>query len=580
MLLRWVSWREQHFALRKAAASLTLREFVQRKLKQENVVEVALGLLAIAMALGQLRTGIDDTVINLPIPAGQVMSHILAAVDQVVCDSERYKTDSEVIILLMMRAKHHTENNQLRKTWLRIRQAIRSAQAIGYGMANSLNGAISEEEAEKQRFVASIFEVDHIVSMVLGLPYAKDPAFTDARAFSVLVNTAIRDEELRMRALRRVISIVAGRINDRNAAGDINDYVTGSIQATLDMAANCMPSGWWNLLSQPLSGIARHRYESILVQTWFWVVQSYLHMPYVIKPSRNPELQRYRHLGLEAARNLMRSFNYLRMEPAISVYLCNCDDFQALLGACILLVGVLQNLSEDLISPTESSEDGLYYRSGDTSIEADLALVEDLKDIFRYRMTGQGGGISKQGLAVLEELTSLLYEDDEEHVNNTSFKGDVLAFGIDLSKRQKTIMLPYFGTIKIELTRKLPRRRPQEFPQHMVLTPPRSVDDSFSESSPSEFAAMEASPTYTPDQVPNFHNLPQSSMLPMPFTTETFTNNEPLSFANMGSIDDAVGNMQMPSISWDQWENFMFDQELEKDWNPGYQWNNDAMLYS
>lgn len=543
------------------------------------MTEVALGMLAIAMALSHLRPGIDDLLITLPIPATQIVGHILAAVDQIVCDSETYVKDVEIVILLMMRAKHHTENNQLRKAWLRIRQGIRCAQAIGFGVANPSNLVMSEEEAESQRFIASIFEVDHLISMVLGFPYAKDPAFTDARAFSILLNATIQDEDLKMRALRRVITVAAGTINDRNAAGDIDDEITESTQATLDLAANCMPQGWWSLLMQPLSGLAQHRYESLLVQTWYWVVQSYLHMPYVIKPNSSPTAQRYRHLGLEGARNLIRTFNYLRTEPAISVYLCNCDDFQALLGACILLVGVLQNLSEELSGTSDSGGANTYISTGQANIEADLALVEDLKDIFRYRMCGQGGGISKQGLAVLEELTSLLYEDEENKATNTSFQGDVMGFNIDLSKRQKTIMLPYFGTIKIELTRKLPKRRPQEFSNHIVLTPPRSIDGSGSEVSPDVYQSPDLLSAYPYSQMVNPQTIPQYDMTFAPDATGFGANNKMAPFIGMGFADQTSENAEIAPIAWDQWENYMFDQELDQDWNPGLQWNNSSLLY-
>lgn len=544
----------------------------------ENPVEVALGLLAIAMALAQLRVGIDDLAITLPMPADQIVNQILAAVDSIICDSEQYKTDDEIIILLLMRAKHHVENNQLRKGWLRIRQAIRSAQATGYGLPKPQNSAFSDVEAERQRFIGSIFEVDHLISMVLGFPYAKDSSFTDARAFSVLLNPSIQDEELRMRALRRVVTVAAGSINDRNASRDIDDDMTESIQATLEMAASCMPLGWWTLVSSPLSGIARHRYESILVQTWFWVVQSYLHMPYVIKPSRNPAAQRFRHLGLEASRNLMRTFNYLRMEPTASLYLCNCDDFQALLGACILLIGILQRLSEDSSGPAHDLGDGSYSMNRDSTIEADLALIEELQEIFRYRSTCQGGGISKQGHTVLQELTSLLYEDVEENVPDLNFKGDVLAFEINLSKRQKTIMLPYFGTIKIELTKKLPKRRTTGVSQKPILTPPRSTNGSVSEYSSDAVFTTESSSVGT-NQSPIWQTQTTSNPGSTHITGQPYIDNDPLSFLDMGQMDQAVDNIPMPPISWDQWENFMFDQELDKDWNPGLSWNNDPLLY-
>lgn len=324
----WIAWREQHYALRRTAQNLTLHDFVCLKLAEGSPAAISLGLMAIAMALGQIRPGIDDLTFNLPVPANHIMNYILAGIDQVVCDTEKYQNHSDAILLLIMRAKHHTESNQLRKAWLRIRQAIRCAQRTGFGVASPGRAALSQEEAEQQRFIASIFEIDHLVSMVLGLPYAKDPAFTDARAFSVLLNPTIKDESLNMRALRRIITVTAAQVNDRNASAIIDHSFTESTQATLDMAAAAMPEGWWSLVAQPMSGMASHRYESVMVQLWFWTVQSYLHMPYLIKPSDEEPNKQYRQMCMQGARSLIRSFNYLRTEPAISLYMCNCDDFQ------------------------------------------------------------------------------------------------------------------------------------------------------------------------------------------------------------------------------------------------------------
>lgn len=532
--------------------------------------------MAIAMALGQIRPGIDDLTFNLPVPANHIMNYILAAIDQVVCDSEQYQAKSESILLFMMRAKHHTENNQLRKAWLRIRQSIRCAQAIGFGSATPKGVTLSDEEAEQQRFVAAIFEIDHLISMVLGLPYAKDHNFTDARAFSVLLNPTINDESLKMRALRRIIAVTAGHINDRNAGGMVRDEITESTQATLNMAAEAMPQGWWNLLTQPLSGLAAHRYESIMVQLWFWTVQSYLNMPYLIKPSEEGSSPRYRQLCMQGARNLIRSFCYLRTEPAVSVYMCNCDDFQALLGTCILIVGILQDISKTASTPNSPALSD--FDASQCNIDADLALIEEVKDIFRYRMQEQGGGISKQGLAVLEELTCFLYEDEEQQSPAVE-KGDLSGMGININKQQKTIMLPYFGTIRVELTKKIPKRRPTYPTQSMIPTPPQSAEGSLMENSPTQQLGLDYSP-FCEYQKVNQDGLigQQPSFVDGMGFAAPYSGSDNGTFAPYPSIMTTQGEIcdptQMPPIAWDQWENYMFDQELEQDWNPGMQWNN------
>lgn len=61
---------------------------MQLKLHEEATTAVGLGLIAVAIALGQIRLRIDNLSFNLPIPTNHIMNYILAAVDQVIYDSE------------------------------------------------------------------------------------------------------------------------------------------------------------------------------------------------------------------------------------------------------------------------------------------------------------------------------------------------------------------------------------------------------------------------------------------------------------------------------------------------------------
>lgn len=205
------------------------------------------------------------------------------------------------------------------------------------------------------------------------------------------------------------------------------------------------------------------------------------------------------------------------------------------------------------------------------TVDADLALVEDMKDIFRYRMHEQGGAISKQGLSVLEELTCFIYEDESPPEINADLSG----LGMGLNRQQKTIMLPYFGTIKIELTKKLPKRRPtHQYMGKTLLTPPLSNDGSSDHSPPlangmnfSPPSAYETMDPFNMQSVPVAGN-PDPSATFFSSSDGTF-NISPSATMSQSSFDAA----QMPPVAWDQWENYVFDEELNQCWNPNMHWN-------
>jgi hypothetical protein len=71
------------------------------------------------------------------------------------------------------------------------------------------------------------------------------------------------------------------------------------------------------------------------------------------------------------------------------------------------------------------------------AIQSDIALINEIKDVFRYRALQEGGCISKQGIKVLDELGSFLNDKGE--------------FDHDQPKR-RTMVLPYFGAIHLDLT--------------------------------------------------------------------------------------------------------------------------------
>jgi hypothetical protein len=99
-------------------------------------------------------------------------------------------------------------------------------------------------------------------------------------------------------------------------------------------------------------------------------------------------------------------------------------------------------------------------------IDGDLALIEEVKDVFRYRGTQQGGHISRQGVKVLEELGSFLVDDND-------FEGE--------EPRRRTVIMPFFGAIHLEM--RVPRHLREALRTQAVqslanaeLTPPLSTE--------------------------------------------------------------------------------------------------------
>jgi hypothetical protein len=472
-------------------------------------------------------------------------------------------SDPSILLVLMQRAQIYAETNQLRKGWLAIRKAVVAAREMRFADPNtvlrpsksmllnykaSLETVGREEDKDgeewtlassaeqlvaRQRFIGHVLELDRMMSMVLGFPHARDDNFTDRLALAVLrgEKTCYGDEDsepvtldIKMRAMRRVNAIVAGRVNDRNAssATDLEELlaVTMEIQATLDEVAVAMPAGWWDVECHRQCAATNPftTFESLTTQLWYWQVQAFLHLPFMLQPlppsyPENDPYDQSRYLCLQGCRGMLRVFTALRMEPSVSVYICNCEDFQGVITASMLMVGLLIRRAFCPFLEDYHASAGLG------SVADDLALLEVVKDTFRYRSHEQGGKISKQGLKVLEDLGSFL-EDD--------YVGESV---------QKVVIMPYFGTIQLQFGPPVLNRALEGEGFMLPLTPPSSNDQLEDDSDQGHTKGTDI-----------------RSEVPVSESSQP----------SLSILDFELDNID---ISWDQ---FLFGDELSQDWTVGY----------
>lgn len=601
---------------------ISLQDFVRSKLVQkDNAIAIATGLLGIAMALQVLRPGIDDTRLRLSCPPMQLMDRILLVVDSVFLppsSNPSYMNDPSILLLLMARCKIYAESNQIHKSFLILRTAINAAKNMGFadphkrlrpnqtfsGIPNAGEGAttsaVSTETGEdvthlvvRQRFLGSILELDRLMSMVLGFPYYEDDNFTDQLALAVLRDEAdLQPDEngpdppnvdLKMRALRRVVAIIAGRVNDRNvlASSGLDDPTlhteTMKLQASLSDAAAAMPDGWWDVEThlQAIPTDPLFVQEHFTAQLWYWETQALLHLFFMLKPSPYEHTragidiyQENRILCFQGCRGMLRIFNLMRSNPSLAVYICNCDDFQGVLTGCILLVGLLMR---KVMCPGEHARSvNAWPRQGE--INESLALIEETKDIFRYRSQRQGGFISKQGLKVLIELGTFF----DDHLDTADGR---------VGPRRRVVIMPYFGTINLEFGSSaqlmpLSMEPTASFDQEIDAMPPAAADamktlpltppvssTGYSEEGGvvAAAAAMESIPGHEAIDLPDYSE--ELGVWPLPSTAAWIGGQKATDdYGNPSISDDMQFGFDIPSVNLD-WDQFLFGDELGQDWN-------------
>lgn len=583
-------------------------------------------------------------------------------------------SDPSILLLLMARCKMYAEGNQVRKSFLTLRTAINAAKAMGFadphrrlrpsqtfpGVPNAAEGAKtsarSPETGEdvtslvvRQRFLGAILELDRLMSMVLGFPYYEDDNFTDHLALAVLKDEVglQRDDgqpdssnlDIKMRALRRVVAIIAGKINDRNvrSSSGVDDTTllaeTMNLQARLAEAAAAMPNGWWDIETHleaiPTDPFFVH--EHLMAQLWYWQTQAFLHLLFMLKPTPTPShayqtepattgtglgnidmYQENRTLCFLGCRGVLRIFNLMRSHPTMAVYVCNCDDLQGVLTGCILLVGMLMCKAMCPGVMLRGSR-SLVAWPGQSEINESLALIEETKDLFRYRSQRQGGFISKQGLKVLIELGSFFEEqedddNDDQHHDYSDVSDARGRAGKPNDSRRRVVIMPYFGTINLEFgPSAIPPIRPYMDP--MVAFDPDEFDGMVSAMyAPDIMAALPLTPPISsngyPDggaggvaaasiavesfsghediSAPNYSDYPPLDLWPLSSTptsawiggdaganvyANTGIGHDGSNITNNSNDDGMQFGFEKPDLDGLEWDQFLFGDELGQDWN-------------
>jgi hypothetical protein len=414
----WLPWRNLWPPLLDGDEKLNLVHFVHDCLAQKNPINVASGLICIAICLQQMRPGADDYDIPFSAPPNELASNILTAVDQLALADEDNLASLDGLEALVLRAKSYVNaSNQPRKCWSSIRRAIAVAQLIDLPRAGLSHETV--ETIRRQRFMGALFETDRFMSLLMGLPYAVDDQFNDRVANQVLHSPT--DIKTQMRALRRVVALAAGKVNDRNTStSEAKESAMKLIQQTLDDAARKLPCEWWNVENHSnISNDAQSSHEHLLTQLWFYQVQSFLHLPLMLKPASDRRFERSRLVCLSSSRKLLRVYQVLR-QPHLAPYTSKCVDFQALIAAVLVLLGLLQYGWQD-------------RRRANAGYEEDVDLINTTRQVFEVSSMEQGGSIARQGVHMIDSLGAFVGDGKRSDFIRTA-----------------TLFVPYFGTISVQ----------------------------------------------------------------------------------------------------------------------------------
>ena len=213
------------------------------------------------------------------------------------------------------------------------------------------------------------------------------------------------------------LGIVMGHIIDRDQDPDRKPYsATLNIEEQLEECQNIMPAQWWNFTPDPTTPTDAIR-SIFAAKMRFFTVQRLLHLPFLLKASRDRRFEASRLSTLKSSRDIIKVYNVLRDEKRPVLKVCDMVDFQVFAAAMTLVIDLLA------LSPTPDRCDP--HRE-----ESDWQLVLQTAGILgRFSQSNKGCRVAALGARVLEDFSQLRHESAEGVLK---------------------VDIPYFGRVEIQ----------------------------------------------------------------------------------------------------------------------------------
>ncbi|KAK5988333.1 Transcription factor sdnS-like protein [Cladobotryum mycophilum] len=407
----WSGYRKKAYAI-SAIPYETIEIFGQRTYTSNHPAK--LGALAIAFA----RSSGKHT-------------YLYSLVDQLVLSDFTYTATVEGMECLILLGKSYTDGGQPKRAWLVWRKGVAAVQLMGLCRGNKFSPT-------DIRLWSSIYHGDRFCSLLLGLPYGLND-----RHYGIL-NGAYNPTLSPVSQFVFRCAVISGRIIDRNLdAGSPSFAKAMEIDEELESIASALPEDWWEIPAtlpqrsfDELDGLR----ETLLQQFYYFWVQLYLHLPFLIKNSANSPRFASRVRCMEAARQVLKRYVLLRTKTTGGpcLFECKTTDFACFTAAVILLLGIHHGASAP----------------GPTQGDGDLGLIAATDGILQREEVEKKCKIASQCRKTLRMI---------------SFKQDD---GLDLDDAE--IVIPYFGAVV--------RRRIN--PKHATSDAPRASSDDVHLSTP------------------------------------------------------------------------------------------------
>lgn len=396
------------------------QDFIQQSLQSQELSVVAQTFACLAVTMQQLPGSFDFSTLKLPASPEALQDHYITAVETLMASDDGIGSTIEGLSCLIVQTKYYVNLGKPRKGWLTIRRALNFAQMLGFHR-QSYDGD-DPATISRRSIWLSIYQVERFLSLLLGYP----SACLDSH-FEGLLAGGNSDDPLDPLRFNVKLSVITGQIINRNQdPKSMTVAVTLRIDQDLEEARSLMPPRWWNTPNDS-ELLETNTFDNLVSKTFFHNIRMLLHLPFMLKSSKDRRDEYSRIAALESSREMILNYHCIRhpVRPLIAV--CNVIDFQAFTAAMLLTINLLGGNAD----PPNGYSD---TATNDYDWHLIQSLISDLHQVVQGGLNRGTNSVAAQALTVLQDLYKA--KDSEYHNNKPE-------------EESYQAVIPYFGKISI-----------------------------------------------------------------------------------------------------------------------------------
>lgn len=306
---------------------------------------------------------------------------------------------------LALEIKLSVDLGKPRRAWLGARQVVNAALLLGIPRMKSA------ESGREQDIWRTVLLWERETSLLMGLPSS-----ISSSSKSLLPDP---DGLLPLDRLMRDMAIVAGAVADRNQTDVENNYSkTIELDHEWERMKDVMPHDFWH--AEPPSGLSFHElYFRQTLKIQFFMIGKLVHLPYLVRSATKQKFLLSRTACLNASRDLVTSYLYLRSGVDPEQAPCGLMDFAGFSAGVVVAIHLLQEAAK-----------------GSRAVEDQELLVELLGSL-RQVATLKECTVAGQAAEVLGKLVAVVRRDASRERWDAEEGCDV--------------MIPFLGRLRIKV---------------------------------------------------------------------------------------------------------------------------------